>query len=668
MTVVQMPDGVNVDFGARPPDEIKALILQKFPEMGQPKPADNGAFDAGVRHFAHDATFGLADELTGAIGGALDWAKGGSFGEGYDRAKATATGMDEAAAAQHPVASAVGGVAGAVATAPLMPGMTIAKVGANAGRLARAGAGLVNGATQGAVYGGLTGFGEGEGGVGNRLANAGEQAVVGGAVGGPLGAGLGAIGRKAAGVPRSAVAAAGERAGVRVPAAVSSDSRAVQQLGGVAKSIPYFGTRMVNAGEQMAADFGQAKNRIAEGFSGGAAADPAAAGKGVRDALENWIGPLTKGVTKDAYDTVDALIDSAIRTPLNETARMASQIVARNRAATLPPGAAVSLIRQAASSRDGLTYEGIKNLRTRLGEMLDSPSPLPGDMSQGELKQIYGALTKDLRAATENAGGPQARKAFDRANLLYQAVSKRREELMRVLGINPKNPTAPEAVFAAIQRKAGSSSTADIGTLNKIRKSMPPKAWDDVSSAVVEQMGRSPPTGEISLDKFFTEYNKFSPAGKAALFGHRKDLASALDDLATIASRGKAAKTFANPSGTGQTSAAIGIGLTAANPLMWPKIAVGAIGAHYLTSALSRPATVRSMTAWGRVWNKIDHVTGLGRPPEALRKSLEFVSRRLASEIGLQFGLGKQVDQIALALQGEAPATAGTPDDPSQGQ
>ncbi len=656
MTVVQMPDGANVDFGARSPDEIRALILQKFPDIAKPQPPQMSGGAALLRAVTNP--FGISDEIGGVIEGTRNLIGGGSFGEGYDRFTTKARGLDAAGAEQHPYLTTGGKIAGSIVAAGPLLGARLITAPAGAGLAARAGAGAADAAVQSAAYGAGTGFAEGEGGLDSRLAGAGRGAVTSAAIGLPLGAVGGAIGGRAAGAAMSDVAAAGERQGVRIPNAVSSDSRAVQQIGGAAKSIPYFGTRMVKAGEQMIGDFGQAKSRIAEGFGGGAAADAASAGQGARTALENWIGPLSSEATRTAYDSVDALVNPAIKTPLNDTARMAAEIVSRNKASTLPPGQAVDLIRQAASSHDGLTYEGIKGLRTRVGELIDA-GPMPGGPAQGELKQIYGALTKDLRAATENAGGAPARKAFDKANILYAAVSKRREELMRVLGVNPKNPAAPEAVFAAIQRKAGSSSTADIATLNKIKKSMPPKAWDDVSSAVVEQMGRSPPTGEVSLDKFFTEYNKISPAGKAALFGGKTDLAAALDDLATIASRGKQAKTFSNPSGTGQTNAAIGIGLTAANPLMWPKLAVGAIGAHYLTRGLSRPATVRAMTAYGRVWNQVDKMTGLGRPTEALRKSVEFVSRRFASEIGFQFGLGAdQVRQLADSLSGNAPATA----------
>ena len=57
----------------------------------------------------------------------------------------------------------------------------------------------------------------------------------------------------------------------------------------------------------------------------------------------------------------------------------------------------------------GLTYEGIKNLRTNIGQML-SRGILPDDVNGSHLKQIYGALSDDLNASV-GASGPKSYKA-----------------------------------------------------------------------------------------------------------------------------------------------------------------------------------------------------------------------------------------------------------------
>lgn len=154
---------------------------------------DRGAADAGFRHFAQGATFGLADELTGALGGAIDWAglgpegAKGTFSGGYDRTVANARAMDEAGAAAHPIASAIGEVGGGVATLPLtgsvnlirVPGAIartaplLARIGNAAGRTA---ANIGNAAITGGAYSAANAAGSAEGGLGQR-AVAGLEAI-----------------------------------------------------------------------------------------------------------------------------------------------------------------------------------------------------------------------------------------------------------------------------------------------------------------------------------------------------------------------------------------------------------------------------------------------------------------------------------------------------------
>ena len=95
MTVVTMPDGQAVDFGNMPPDQIKALIQRKFPDVGKSAPAPSapgGASPAAASPSAsapaspeygsvfdpimQGVTFGTFDELVGGIGGYGDMLAG----------------------------------------------------------------------------------------------------------------------------------------------------------------------------------------------------------------------------------------------------------------------------------------------------------------------------------------------------------------------------------------------------------------------------------------------------------------------------------------------------------------------------------------------------------------------------------------------------------------
>jgi hypothetical protein len=144
--------------------------------------------------------------------------------------------------------------------------------------------------------------------------------------------------------------------------------------------------------------------------------------------------------------------------------------------------------------------------------LLDNPSVIPSDMSQAELKQIYGSLSDDLKTAVERAGGKKALDEFNAANAFNVQVSKERETLNKVLGTK-----SDEAVFDKIVSMAGSTSRADINTLFQVKKAVSPETWNEISSAAIARMGRDR-EGNLTPDRFITEYGKLSQTGKAALF------------------------------------------------------------------------------------------------------------------------------------------------------
>lgn len=142
----------------------------------------SGAFDA----FTQGASFGFGDELTAAEAAVLGRTPQGEwfnyeqpFEERYDRALAAERGQQGAFAEQNPTLAAAAQIAGGVAgaAAPLGASLRAAQGGT---ALARATAGGAAAGAQGAVYG----FGEGEGGLRNRLENAAVVGATSAAIGG----------------------------------------------------------------------------------------------------------------------------------------------------------------------------------------------------------------------------------------------------------------------------------------------------------------------------------------------------------------------------------------------------------------------------------------------------------------------------------------------------
>lgn len=632
------PEGFALDAPAAPPPPPEGFTINGMPPAGGsdgPAPSIPGAPVGGspstASAFAEGAkqglSLGLADELQAArtasgvraippspaglvvqgalsLGGYVRHALGFD-NNSYDTALEANRARVKAAEEAHPGAFIGGQLAGAAALpiAPLASGATLP-------------ARLAGSAATGAALGGAAGFGEGEG-IPGRLAGAATGALGGGVIGTaavPVGAALGAAGRgigylARAGRPAEGpeIAAAAERLGVALPRAVTSDAIPTQQMGQVVSQIPVAGAPLVNASERAIGQLGEAAARAEQGFGSGSAAN---AGEAVRAGIAHYIKTESQQQAERLYGAVDQLVNPATTVPLNATDATARSINFQRSAAALKPSSAVNEIADAIARGEGLTYQGAKMLRTRIGEMLDT-GLLPADTSKAELKRIYGALTDDLRTIVSEAGGPQASEAFDQANRIHASISARREALAKIVGSR-----SDEGIFEKLAHAAGTGGSADIKLLGLARETIGPDAWGEVASAVIARMGRDA-SGEFSPRRFLTAYSKLSSDGRAALFHGtgRADLAQALDDIATVSKRFKQLDRFANPSGTARNllggAAAFGIGGAAVgvmegkNGATWldPLTALGgATSATAIALMLSRPASARALANWSMAY------------------------------------------------------------------
>jgi hypothetical protein len=323
-----------------------------------------------------------------------------------------------------------------------------------------------------------------------------------------------------------------------------------------------------------------------------------------------------------------------------------AEIAAKRDAAALPSGKATDAVLEAVQRADGLTYEGVKTLRTNIGEMLKG-GILPEGVSGSELKQIYGGLSKDLESSVAAAGGAKASEAFNRANRYYSLVSDRRESLAKIIGADGNAPA--ETVFNRLEAMAGSSSRADISKLAQARKVMGADDWNELASTVVSKLGRDV-EGNFTPQRFITAYGKLSDAGKTLLFrsGGKSDLATHLDDIAKVSSRFKDLQKFANPSGTARNSlfTALGAGLVA-TPLTTISTV---IGGRALAMALAKPASAASIAKLARAQQAV-----AVSPSPAKLAAYGLAARNLISTLG-----AKNVTpaDFIRSLQGPVPAGA----------
>ena len=435
-------------------------------------------------------------------------------------------------------------------------------------------------------------------------------------------------------------AAAGRRLGIDVPRAVASESPAINQIGKAAAGVPIAGSPLRQASARAIEQMDDAARGISTSLGEGTVAG---AGAAARDEIATHI---TKGIADQVrrrYEAVDELVNPTITRPLTATQKKVSEIVARRQGAALPgEGNAVGQVTAALGRREGLTYEGLRQLRTAVGEQLNN-SLLPANISKAELKQIYGALSDDLRATALQAGGQRALKAFETANRFSARKDVERKALDKIL-----KPQGDEGVFEKIITMARSNSRANVRDLGRARGAVSRETWDEIASAAIQRMGRNA-DDQFTPDRFITEYGKLSPSGKRLLFGSTgKPTVQALDDLARVSRQFKKNE-FANPSGTAQQIAVFGSGMGAVyDPVT---LLFSITGARLVSGYLAKPAIAKQVSGWAKAYE-----AAVRKPTVAARRAVTVRSQVLGLTIARESGVPHMAAQFGARLDNVAPA------------
>jgi hypothetical protein len=448
------------------------------------------------------------------------------------------------------------------------------------------------------------------------------------------------------------LAGVGTGGAVTVPKAVASDNILTQRAGATVSNVPFAGTPLVKSADDTINSLGRKTQDIVQEYGSGSTVT---AGDAARKSVGDWASKDSAEAIKKVYERVDNLVNPNVTTDLTNTRLVSGEITARRMNAAIDkPSEAVARIKTAITTPGGLNYEGIKDLRTYVGELLEKPHLLPADLRESELKRIYGGLSKDLRSSVSNAGGAPALAAFERANKYHELISGRREALAKIVGNDPNAPA--ESVFNNIVTLASTGSRADIARLAQARKAMGKDSWNEVAAAAISRMGRPEDMGaritntgtvNFSPQKFLTEYReKLSPAGRALLFrsAGKESIAPYLDDIATVSERFKELQKFANPSGTGQITSGVGA-LTA----LWaePVSAITAlVGTNMVARVLASPATVAPVAQWSKKYQ-----IAVQKPSPANAAMLVIASRNLVNTLNAKLGLTLSPEQLLKAMQ-----------------
>ena len=248
-----------------------------------------------------------------------------------------------------------------------------------------------------------------------------------------------------------------------------------------------------------------------------------------------------------------------------------------------------------------LQWKEVSALRSMIGEAIGKMSGPMANKSQGQIKQIYGALSEDLGTAARQAG-PDATRAWQRAQDHYSKVSKTRDEALDLIF---KAEGQPEKVYNNLYALGTDKGRANIGKLREIRNAMPAEAWQTVVSTVIRRMGTQ--GDDFSPAKFVTEWQKLSKPAKEVLFSGRKvpaGLRKAMDDLVMVADSSKGAEALLNRSRSGQNAINFTTGLGAGAAALTGDIVNIAIalgigaGARITAVGMTNTAFLRALRAY----------------------------------------------------------------------
>lgn len=506
------------------------------------------------------------------------------------------------------------------------------------------GGGLGRAALTGAGWGASTAINEAE-----TPQEAATDAVIGGVTGGVGGGLLHTLipGQTAS---SRAIAEAAKNLDVPLPRYVAATGELPQRMGQLFQSVPFVGGPLRTGTEHAIEKMGTAAGDVSQGIT------KEAAGAGVKDALGQWIGPISEGEANQVYSAANNAINQNTRTALYTTRSIAGQILKRRSdAGLMDPSGAVDRVANAINDPNGLTYSGIKTLRSDIGELVDR-GILPEGMKQSELRSLYSGLTTDLDRAAYNGGGQQGLALHQAANARYEQISQQRQRLATLLG-GSEALKSGEGVYAGIQKIASDKSGANIDLLRKVKASTTPQSWEDLGRGMIGQMGRdTTPERNFSPQRFLTDYGGLSDAAKDELFGASQSgsvLRQNLDDLQTLSQQFKKTQRFGNPSGTGHVIG--GLGMFAAGEQAWehrdeimahPFTAVGTLlGTAALGKYLSSPAGSGAMTNFVRA-----HMANWARPSPQTRDYLQQAAQRMAAVGASQFGMKFSPDQLISAM------------------
>lgn len=367
------------------------------------------------------------------------------------------------------------------------------------------------------------------------------------------------------GAPQRARDLAGAQ--VRATPGTASGSRAVQTVEHGLINTPGGAVPMANAAAQMVDDIARETRRVSQSY--GTARGTTEAGRLVRAGVQAGAQRMDDRIGA-AFDAAYDLVGADRAVPMTNTARYAAELVGGVSQAeeTLTPAYRQALVQARsiltdARARGGtLPFATAREIRTALGNLLEDRSAQgPSRVVQPALRQLYGALSRDLDAAAL-AAGPDAARAIRQANALTFGYRQHLAPFVdRILATE-----SDDALWQMVQRW----SRDDAAALARLRGTLTRDEWGAVGATLLDRMGLPVASAQgavevggqatqagFSISTFLTNWAKIAdnPRATRLLFGspEHANLVPALNRLVRVIGYAKEGERLANVSGTARS-------------------------------------------------------------------------------------------------------------------
>ena len=417
-----------------------------------------------------------------------------------------------------------------------------------------------------------------------------------------------------------------------VPTFVASDSRATQALGQAARQNPLAGGIIEKAADKFTGSLERSAGEISAGLTPARGLDKAGLGEKVRTALESATENISE-VNHRAFTSFKNRIEPTkpVKEALEPIQNVLADVVARRQQAGETGLGHLQPVANLLQREGGPSFEGLQRARSRIGKAIDFDARMGGGMEQGDLKQVYGALTEAMERAVRGSAkkDPEAAvSALRAANTAFAESTGNMRSLSQAL----KSP-ADEAIVNQVLGMAG-EKTGNAKRLIQLQQDIGPENMRMLGSHVLDMAGGPK---EWSATRFSTAMDKLSNTAKSVLFG---DSRKAVEDLHAIAGRwAEQESKFANRSNTGRAATLVGgTGLLSAGLVTHPiatvaSAAASAVAGVTLGHLLSRPATARLAVQTARAAERyaID-------PILSSRNAFYALQRQLQTAVTREFG------------------------------